>query len=128
MQNFIDLNVIKFVDLSLQIGRPEPGLGLESYLKHSIYAAYNNMNLESGSTYYFGVYFSNQPLTRKNVPYEPIKLSILDINNSLDIKKSVHSDNLTHDYFSLENLLRFFKNKYPITNKYIFYAGISSLV
>lgn len=86
------------------------------------------MELQYGSTYYFAVYYFNNPLTRNGVPYNPIKLSILDINNYSDIENSVHLSELTHDYFSHESLIKCWDNKYPITNRVILEGGIKNMV
>jgi hypothetical protein len=119
MINFIGLNDIKYVDLPIPIG---------GYLHLSIDSLYEKMELQFGCTYFFTVYYFNNPLTKNGVPYNPIKLSILDIKNSSDIENSVHLSELTHDYFCHESLLIQFKNKEPITNKVIFNLGISNMV
>ena len=119
MNNFIGLNDIKYLDLPLPIG---------GYLDVSIDSLYDKMELQLGSTYYFAVYYFNNPLTNKGVPYNPLKLSILNINNSSDIENSIHLSELTHDYFCHESLLIQFKRNFCITNKVILNVGISNLV
>jgi hypothetical protein len=110
---------IKYVDLPFFVGGP---------LKVSIDSLYESMELKYGSTYYFTVYYFNNPLTINGVPCSPIKLSILDIKNYSDIEKSVHVNELTHDHFCHESLIIQFKNKEPITNKIILSVGISRFI
>jgi hypothetical protein len=125
-----NVNIVKCVDLPLQIGRPELDLGIGGFLSHSISVAYKSMELELESSYYLNVYYCNNPLTKNGVPYNPVKLTILDIKEVKDIFKSVYDgvQVQTYDHFCLGSLIHQFKAGEPITSKVLLDCAISNMV
>ena len=95
---------IKYVDLPIEIGG-NMGHSLECAIKE----AYNKMGFVKGSTYYFNVLHLNNPLTKDGVPYKPVKLKNMDINNVKDILSSVYEEKQTHDHYHIESLIRDYK-------------------
>jgi hypothetical protein len=118
MKKFFSGFEFKFVDLPLPIG------GL---LDLSIDSPYENMKLELGSTYYFIVYYMDKPLTKKGVPYSPVKLTILDIKGSSDNKDSIHASE--ESSIDLDYLLGYLvKGNNTLTSKVILSIVISDMV
>ena len=119
MENFIGLNDIKYVDMPLPIA---------GFLDVPIDSLYDKLILELGSTYYFNVYYCNNPLTLNGVPYNPAKLRILDIQNIIDLRRSVYENIKTHEHFCVDSLIKQFKNGVPMTSKVLLDCAISNMV
>lgn len=120
MENFTCFNGIKYIDMPLPIG---------GFIDVPIDSLYDKLLLELGSIYYFNVYYCNNPLTKNGVPYNPVKLRILDIKDPIDIIRSVYESEQTHDYICVDSLIKQLKNNFlRITSKVILDCAITNMV
>jgi hypothetical protein len=75
-----DVCGVKYLDFSVPLGKYPSVAG----------QFVNDLDLEYGCTYNFTVLYKGKPLTKKSVPFYPIKLifkrDIIDFNNCIDLK------------------------------------------
>jgi hypothetical protein len=113
----------KFANLPLAIGGC---IDIEGTVRDT----YDTLELVQGHTYYFSVYHNDKPLTRKGVPYKPVKLTIVDIKGVCDIFLAINNDQFTYDYHEIDNLIKFqgdLKGRFRITTRHILCSVIRNM-
>lgn len=115
---------IKYLDLPIRIGGP-----LSLSCKASIDKLLNDIRLDLGSTYYFTVYYMDKPLTKIDIPLNPIKYQFIDLKRGFtDIKTWEFYSQLAVTDKELKSLLYIYKDKPLAFHIYILTSAIHHLI
>jgi len=122
--SFAYLNTIKYLDLPIPVGE-----SFSLSCTRSIEKLLDDLRLELGSTYYFTVYYMGNPLTERDVPFNPIKYNVLDIKwGFTDIKNWEYYSQLAVTDSTLESLLNIYKGRPLAFNKSILSSAIDHMI